>query len=690
MKTQTPNYSQNDLVDPHLENMNSWSSLDKLTKLTNLSTSDIESQDLISDSSITSNHSNKRSTHQYHTREALERQLKVLELSKHEISVASDAKSHAYKLKLKTLESAMIDLQTKNMVNKKEIDNRILKELNDKLKGTESSVHIDPPDLKTIQKELDGLTKLNTELLRENSRLRHERELVSNKLMSNGIELDIDESGLDDDARKEVEHPDLYNASEEAQKLLLEEQYQQLKRSFQMEKDVNTELRKTLQKVELEMNLLENQFIKLSNDTEITNEKEKLINVQLNQSMEIQKQMMMDNQKLLESKLQLESKVNQQSQELKILQNTNDMLISYQSKSQLDIKSLQFLEQQRTSDRNDFINELNTLKDQIQLMTVENEVLKGHLKDSLVDRPELAQYATLVAEYSLIQDQNNRFKVELKDLKSQISVLKSKNTELDNEKAILIKSEKDLKFHLNLARKELKNKVTFKINCIILVNDNKEFEQLQTIKLQHETQTQQHSQLQIKYKKECNTNQIKDDLLKELKKKLHGFEILKSKDGIVNELTEFNKNLKLHLNRKSTLIKNWKSKYTTISNELKSLKESNKDKIDGKVYQALKTQFKLQSESMKTQLETFKGRELQFQFVLSHFLQSLNDEGSEQTVNAQDVRNLGLDPIEVSDMAKLLSKQILDIDWDIMRKSCKSVDRTDLLQRLESMYNLND
>ncbi|KAJ3000509.1 hypothetical protein HDV02_005374 [Globomyces sp. JEL0801] len=607
-----------------------------------------------------------------------------------------DAKSHAYKLKLKTLESAMIDLQTKNM------------ELNDKLKGTESSVHIDPPDLKTIQKELDGLTKLNTELLRENSRLRHERELVSNKLMSNGIELDIDESGLDDDARKEVERilhtnqsmvrsmiyneklpkvkpfkrhhqeiqtdPDLYNASEEAQKLLLEEQYQQLKRSFQMEKDVNTELRKTLQKVELEMNLLENQFIKLSNDTEITNEKEKLINVQLNQSMEIQKQMMMDNQKLLESKLKLESKVNQQSQELKILQNTNDMLISYQSKSQLDIKSLQFLEQQRTSDRNDFINELNTLKDQIQLMTVENEVLKGHLKDSLVDRPELAQYATLVAEYSLIQDQNNRFKVELKDLKSQISVLKSKNTELDNEKAILIKSEKDLKFHLNLARKELKNK----------------FEQLQTIKLQHETQTQQHSQLQIKYKKECNTNQIKDDLLKELKKKLHGFEILKSKDGIVNELTEFNKNLKLHLNRKSTLIKNWKSKYTTISNELKSLKESNKDKIDGKVYQSLKTQFKLQSESMKTQLETFKGRELQFQFVLSHFLQSLNDEGSEQTVNAQDVRNLGLDPIEVSDMAKLLSKQILDIDWDIMRKSCKSVDRTDLLQRLESMYNLND
>ena len=57
-----------------------------------------------------------RTQRNMHTREVLERQMHLLELSKQELIVACDAKCNAYKVKIKSLESNLIDVQKKNIV----------------------------------------------------------------------------------------------------------------------------------------------------------------------------------------------------------------------------------------------------------------------------------------------------------------------------------------------------------------------------------------------------------------------------------------------------------------------------------------------------------------------------------------------------------------------------------------------
>jgi tRNA pseudouridine-54 N-methylase len=54
--------------------------------------------------------------HKIHNREALERQIHLLELSKEELRVSSEAKYRAYELQIKSLESCIVDLRNQSAV----------------------------------------------------------------------------------------------------------------------------------------------------------------------------------------------------------------------------------------------------------------------------------------------------------------------------------------------------------------------------------------------------------------------------------------------------------------------------------------------------------------------------------------------------------------------------------------------
>ncbi|KAJ3331295.1 hypothetical protein HDU91_003374 [Kappamyces sp. JEL0680] len=115
------------------------------------------------------------------SREALTRQIHLLELSNKEITSIADAKAKSYELKIASLEGEIVELQKKNLTIAK-----LRAETTDK-SAADQITHDD----------FQGLAKLNSDILQQNSDLRIECARLRSKLefFAGSAETDDSETG---------------------------------------------------------------------------------------------------------------------------------------------------------------------------------------------------------------------------------------------------------------------------------------------------------------------------------------------------------------------------------------------------------------------------------------------------------------------------------------------------------------
>jgi chromosome segregation ATPase len=187
--------------------------------------------------------------------------------------------------------------------------------------------------------------------------------------------------------------------------------------------------------------------------------------------------------------------------------------------------------------------------------------------------------------------------------------------------------------------------------------------------------------IESKSKIESKTLLCKDTIIKTYKEKIKTYELNEIKQKTLTELVN---TLKLNISqtkkeiiRKNDLVMHWKERAVITQKEIEQFHLTKDKKLDTAINNlqiSLRITKEKLSETTKD-LERYKNRDKQYINVLSQFI---------VIVSKYDVKN-GIVDDDVNSMAKKLSRQILELDWDDINTGG---DSEDYKVRLEGILSL--
>ncbi|KAJ3322901.1 hypothetical protein HDV06_002560 [Boothiomyces sp. JEL0866] len=487
-----------------------------------------------------------------------------------DIMKTSDAKSHELNLKIKSLEQYILELQKKNI----ELEN--VKNLNKSDDETKES--------------LRGLSNLNTDLLQQNSLLRRENLLFKDKLKTLGYQtlvhqinntetLDLDSispSVLFQKIQYENQQVQTEDFTEIENNCNAELQLNEYMNKYQMEKDINQTLYSEIEQLKNEIKVLETNYTKLSNDAEIVFSSNQLITNNYQTLQNKNEDLLSKNQELVSIAKKLKTSLYLLQKEKETLEKTNHQIELINIKSQSTLETIPILEKIIDQDKDKFKNQINLLRQTVEILERENKELKNEKIDA-------NEYYLLMANNSNNTDLIDKLEKELQNqietmienkqiINKQQNIIKCKTVE--NKK--LLKSIEDLR--ANLKHKES------------IINGQK---------IRLENCQERIDELDHKFKSNQSLINTKTEIIKSLKS-------MKSKEPvtIVKQIKETDTKTRKRLFECQSEIKN-----------LKSILETNKQTIAD-----LRSQYKSKISQIENKQKLFAYREHQYRNVLNNLV----------------------------------------------------------------------
>jgi chromosome segregation ATPase len=546
--------------------------------------------------------------------------------------------------------------------------------------------------------DIRGLTQLNTELLQQNTELRIQRDSLKAKLQmfQNSIESDSSEptttprSAIKSEIGKilnpkkfsmlpvlraskmydhatQTDHMDCFDVSQEAKLSLIEQERDQYKQSYDLEKQINHELNVSLEQLRSDAQQLEEQFTKLSNDAEIALASERLANDTVHKHLKtIQEQ----KQRIVKLEADLEEmtcRYGKVERDYEILSRTVTTAEEVRKHMQPRIDPVIYLESEWAKDRTKYYTETEHLKAQLESAMMRNQLLKSELESKVSGMPQPTEYAETLAKLSLSQDEVKRLSNELRSSQSQIVTLEAQLEKLRTIQSSTLTRMKNAQFQVSLMKKDTERK------------ENMIKEHTSDL----ETMRREIERLQAKVKLDTNNTHSKDLIIRDYKSKIRLLESLtedRKQDEVV--LLSLQNNLKvqkLELNRKNDLVKHWKERFMKLekvsetNKELQDANRSKLDSVDKRVVANLELTAKNSKDTIKKlnqKLQQLMRRDEQFSNVVERLASMMS------TAQVHDPPPLisGLDADKVDEMAQNLAKTLLDVDWSDLVKTTTSFD----------------
>ena len=524
------------------------------------------------------------------------------------------------------------------------------------------------------EKKIKALTKQNQILLKDNNDLRVECSKLKSTLDIYGQNIDMDTETSTSRAipkkiseevgrilnpkqslpkvhvaRKQEEstqtnNDDYYDADMAVELQKTSGERDQLRQSFQIEKDLNQELVSTIHSFRSEISQLENSLTTLSNDLEVALASERLATDKLEAHEILIRERNLQISEITETFNNLHHEYSILQKNYIIAKTENETYDKQRNAQKID--PLLFLESQWTKDRTEFYQETTALKGSLQFLQSENNILRGQVESKLEGYPDLEAYAEMVANHSLTTD-------KLRQTENQLSVKEGACTSLVAQvlklETILDSKERTLKEsnqQIALLRKDLARKGT-------LIQE--QVDKLSTFEKSSAIQEQ-------RTKFEASLMKSKDHMIKDLKQKVKDLkqvlEKLQVESVSAKGLQVTLKESKAEIQRKTDLVKFWKEKSTDLESRLTKLTAENKELVDAKQVSNLQAQLRVAREKTSKLTETinrYQLREMQFVNVLEQYVQ-----GSQTLIGQSPApfSEFGMDQSEITAMAESLSKEV--------------------------------
>ncbi len=298
------------------------------------------------------------------------------------------------------------------------------------------------------EKEIQSLAMLNNDLLLQNSDLRIECNRLKSKLeyFAGAVETDESETGASfvrgipenvmqevgrilnpkanmvstrglivkmpklypskrQDSMTQTDPADTWDPSVDEKVKHLAVENEKLRHSYQLEKDINSELITSVQILKGEIDKLSTQFTQLSNDAEVALASERLAMDKLDEQDRLVQDRGLQISTLSQELDRITKDRNNLEREYHAIKKAYEALEKARVTS---IDPLAFLETQWAKDRHEFYEETSVLKGSLHYLENENKLLKSDLSEKVSSLPDPAEYAKLVAERNIQSEKIKR------------------------------------------------------------------------------------------------------------------------------------------------------------------------------------------------------------------------------------------------------------------------------------------
>ncbi|KAJ3327178.1 hypothetical protein HDU91_004436, partial [Kappamyces sp. JEL0680] len=324
----------------------------------------------------------------------------------------------------------------------------------------------------------------------------------------------------------------------------LQSDYDKIKQSYQVEKDVNSELIASVQGLKSEINKLSSQFTQLSNDAEVALAAERVAMDRLDEQDRLVRERGFQISTLNQELDRITKDRNSLEREYHAIRKAYEALEKVQTSS---LEPLAIFETQWAKERKEFYEENTVLKGSLHFLESENRLLRSDLEDKVSSLPDAVTHAHLIAETSLSREKIKKLETKINSQAGEMATLEAKIVKLETQLDAKAKQAKDLAFSLNFYKQDAPKKES------MLKDVQERLRVLQgTI-----------AATESKAKLEASINQSKELLVRDCKAKIKDLEEKVEKYSLeqkaLQDLQASVKDHKLEIQRKNDVVKHWKT-----------------------------------------------------------------------------------------------------------------------------------